>query len=131
MPAISIKKLTKVYAGKPSKNGSGAGVRALHNVDMEVAEGDFFALLGANGAGKTTIISILTGLVVKTFGKVKVFDTDMDRDAPRAKSMIGVVPQEFNFNVFEKVQDIVITQAGYFGIKRQIALRHSEEILKK
>lgn len=130
MPAISIKKLTKVYAGKPSKNGSGAGVRALHNVDMEVQEGDFFALLGANGAGKTTIIGILTGLVTKTEGKVTVFGYDLDTQIDQVKACIGVVPQEMNFNIFEKVINIVLDQAGFYGVPRSAAKVRAEEVLK-
>ncbi len=120
--AISIQNLTKTYA---------SGTRALKNVNLQIASGDFFALLGANGAGKTTIISILTGLVLKTSGQVKIFDDDIDINHAHAKTFIGVVPQEFNFNMFEKVQDIVVTQAGYFGIEREIALADSEDILKK
>lgn len=120
--AITIQNLKKTYAN---------GTEALKSINLEVASGDFFALLGANGAGKTTILNILIGLVLKTSGKVKIFDIDIDADHPKAKTMIGVVPQEFNFNIFERVQDIVITQAGYFGIERKIAIKDSENILKK
>src|SRR3989338_5294504 len=122
MNALTIRNLTKVYAN---------GTKALKNVDLDVAEGDFFALLGANGAGKTTLIGITTGLVRKTQGKVKVFDYDLDTEFIQAKKMIGVVPQEFNFNMFEKVQDILVTQAGYFGVDRPQALVDSEILLKK
>jgi len=122
MNAISIKNLTKIYKD---------GTKALENVSLEVAEGDFFALLGANGAGKTTLIGILTSLVIKTSGKAKIFDYDVETQGSLAKRMIGVVPQEFNFNVFEKVLDIIVTQAGYFGIERKIALKESEIILNK
>ena len=122
MSAISIKKLEKTYQN---------GTHALKGVDLEVPEGDFFALLGANGAGKTTLIGILTGVVNKTSGETKVFGIDLDKDAPRARKMIGVVPQEMNFNMFEKVQDIIVSQAGYFGIERTVALRDSEDILKR
>jgi ABC-2 type transport system ATP-binding protein len=121
MNAIKIRKLTKVYS---------SGTRALKGVDLEIKEGDFFALLGANGAGKTTIIGILTGVVNKTKGKAEVFGADIDKNFSKAKGYIGVVPQEFNFNIFEKVIDIVITQAGYFGIPRWKALEDAEQILK-
>lgn len=121
MNAITIKNLNKVY-----KNGT----RALENIDLEVKKGDFFALLGANGAGKTTIIGILTGLVKKTSGSVQVHEFDIDEDLDKAKELIGVVPQEFNFNMFEKVIDIVVTQAGYFGIARKEALQEAEVLLK-
>ena len=93
--------------------------------------GDFFALLGANGAGKTTLIGILTGLVNKTQGQVRVFDLDQDRHFSRIKRVIGVVPQELNFNIFERTQDILLTQAGYFGIGRAEARVRSEQILRQ
>ena len=122
MHAINIQNLVKVYAN---------GTKALKGVDLKISTGDFFALLGANGAGKTTIIGILTGVVTKTSGNAHIFDYNIDTDHPRAKKMIGVVPQEFNFNMFEKVQDILISQAGYFGIERKAALKDSEVILKR
>ena len=122
MHAINIQNLVKVYAN---------GTKALKGVDLKISVGDFFALLGANGAGKTTIIGILTGVVRKTSGRAQIFDYNIETDHPRAKKMIGVVPQEFNFNMFEKVQDILIAQAGYFGIERSIALKDSEVILKR
>ncbi len=122
MYAIEIKNLVKTYR---------TGTKALKGVDLIVPEGDFFALLGANGAGKTTVIGILTGLVTKTGGAVSIFDHDIDHDFEAAKKCIGVVPQEFNFNMFEQVQDIVVNQAGYFGIDYQTALHDSEEILKR
>ncbi len=118
--AISIHGLTKAYKG---------GVQALKGVDLTVEEGDFFALLGPNGAGKTTIIGILTGLVVKSGGEVQVFDASLDSNLVLAKSYIGVVPQEFNFNIFERVIDIVVNQAGYYGIPRKEALARAEPLL--
>ncbi len=122
MHAITIQNLTKIYAN---------GTKALKGIDLKVNAGDFFALLGANGAGKTTIIGILTGVVTKSSGAVRIFDYNIDTDHTKAKKMIGVVPQEFNFSMFEKVQDIIVAQAGYFGIEREIALKDSEVILKK
>ena len=122
MNAIAIKNLVKVY-----KNGT----KALKGVNLEVREGDFSALLGANGAGKTTVIGILTGIINKTSGETKVFDIDLDKDGPAARKLIGVVPQEMNFNMFEKVQDIIVAQAGYFGIEHNIAVKDSEHVLKK
>lgn len=122
MNAINIQNLTKTYAD---------GTRALKGINLEVSEGDFCALLGANGAGKTTIISILTGLVNKTSGKVKIFDYDIDVQHSDAKAIMGVVPQEMNFNIFEQGEDIVINQAGYFGIERKVAFAEAEKILKK
>lgn len=118
--AVSIHDLRKTYGHK---------TEALKGVSLSIEEGDFFALLGPNGAGKTTIISILTGLVVKTSGEIQVFDASLDTDPNRAKSYIGVVPQEFNFNIFEKVLDIVVNQAGYYGVPRKQALARAEEIL--
>jgi ABC-2 type transport system ATP-binding protein len=121
MNALQIRNLTKTYHN---------GVTALKGIDLEVAEGDFFALLGPNGAGKSTTIGIITSLVNKTDGTVEVFGVDTDKNFPLAKSYIGVVPQEFNFNIFEKVQDILINQAGFYGIERPIAIERSEKILK-
>lgn len=120
-PAVSVSNLRKRYAG---------GVEALKGVSLEIPEGDFFALLGPNGAGKTTLIGILTSLVVKTEGEVKIFGVDLYQNAPKAKTYIGLVPQEFNFNIFEKVLDIVTTQAGYYGMPRKEALAAAEPILK-
>ena len=111
-PAIKIDGLSKIY---------GNGVKALKEVSLDVAEGDFFALLGPNGAGKSTLIGILTSLVNKSEGQVKVFGHDLDRQRERVKSCIGVVPQEFNFNSFEKLEDIIIQQAGYYGISYGLA----------
>lgn len=120
--AISIKNLRKTYP---------TGTEALKGVDLAIESGDFFALLGPNGAGKTTIISIITSLTRKTSGEVKIFDTSIDEDADKAKTYIGLVPQEFNFNIFEKVIDIVTTQAGYYGIPRKEAVERANEVLKE
>ncbi len=122
MLALSIANLHKKYKG---------GLEALNGVSLDVQEGQFFGLLGPNGAGKTTTIGIVTSLVTKTAGTVKVFGIDIDDDFPAAKRLIGVVPQEFNFSIFEKVQDIVTQQAGYYGIARQEALHRSEKYLRK
>ena len=122
MNAISVSHLQKTYS---------TGVEALKGIDLSVGEGDFFALLGPNGAGKTTLIGILTGLVVKTGGEARIFDASIDTSPERAKAYIGVVPQEFNFNIFEKVLDIVVNQAGYYGIPRRVALVRAEPLLKE
>jgi ABC-2 type transport system ATP-binding protein len=112
MKALSLRQLTKTY-----KNG----VQALKGIDLDVEEGDFFALLGPNGAGKTTAIGIVTSLVNKTGGKVEVFGYDLDTQLEYAKSCIGVVPQEINFNQFESVSTILLNQAGFYGIPRPVA----------
>lgn len=119
--ALSIKQLSKVY-----KNGT----EALKSVSLDIPSGDFFALLGPNGAGKTTLIGVVTGLVTKSEGLVEVFGTDIDRNSSRARTYIGVVPQELNFNIFEKVIDIVINQAGYYGIPRRVAIPRAEALLQ-
>lgn len=121
-PALKIEGLRKTY-----KNG----FEALKGISFDVQEGDFFALLGPNGAGKSTTLGIVSSLVNKTSGDVKVFGYDLDTDKAMAKLQLGVVPQEFNFNAFEKVQDIIVTQAGYYGIGRKVALERSETYLKK
>ena len=118
--ALSIRQLTKTY---------GNGFQALSGIDLDVAEGDFFALLGPNGAGKSTTIGILSTLVNKTSGTVNIFGHDLDRDPAALKRRIGVVPQEFNFNQFEKTFDIVVTQAGYYGIPPKIAKERAEKYL--
>ncbi len=118
--ALSIRQLTKTY---------GNGFQALHGIDLEVAEGDFFALLGPNGAGKSTTIGIMSTLVTKSSGTVSVFGHDLDRNPSALKRCLGVVPQEFNFNQFEKVFDIVVTQAGYYGIPMGIAKERAEQYL--
>ncbi len=122
MLALSITDLHKTY---------NSGLEALCGISLDVGEGGFFGLLGPNGAGKTTIIGILTSLVNKTKGNVKIFGVDIDKDFAAAKRLVGVVPQEYNFSIFEKVQDIVTQQAGYYGIPRNLALRNSEKYLKK
>lgn len=118
--ALSIRQLTKTY---------GNGFQALSGIDLDVAEGDFFALLGPNGAGKSTTIGILSTLVNKTSGTVNIFGHDLDRNPAALKRSIGVVPQEFNFNQFEKTFDIVVTQAGYYGIAPKIAKERAEKYL--
>ncbi|MEG1047816.1 ABC transporter ATP-binding protein [Carnobacterium sp.] len=120
--ALELTDLKKVYA---------TGVEALRGIDLVVEEGDFYALLGPNGAGKSTTIGIITSLVNKTSGKVKVFGYDIDTDLVRAKQQIGLVPQEFNFNPFETVEQIVVNQAGYYGVPRNEALKRSEKYLKQ
>ncbi len=120
MQALSIRNLTKVYAN---------GIVALRGISFDVEEGDFFALLGPNGAGKTTTIGILTSLVNKTEGEVKVFGHSIDTELLAAKSHIGVVPQEINLNSFEKLINIVVNQAGFYGIPRRKALIRAEECL--
>jgi len=119
--ALAIKDLRKTYAGK---------FEALKGIDLEVEAGDFFALLGPNGAGKSTTISIITSLVTKTSGKVEVFGVDTDENHSLVKKYIGLVPQEFNFNQFEPLTDILTNQAGYYGIPRKIAVERCEKYLK-
>jgi len=122
MKALSIKQLAKTY---------GNGVQALKGIDLDVEEGDFFALLGPNGAGKTTAIGIVTSLVTKSSGRVRVFGHDIDGELERAKSCIGLVPQEINFNMFEKVFTIVVNQAGFYGIPRKLARERAERYLRQ
>lgn len=122
MKALDIKGLTKTYAG---------GMQALKGIDLVVNDGDFFALLGPNGAGKSTTIGIICSLVNKTSGTVSVFDNDTDSKLVEAKSCIGLVPQEFNFNQFETLQQIVVNQAGYYGVPRSIAKKRAEKYLKQ
>ena len=121
LDALVINDLRKVY-----KNG----IEALKGIDLVVKEGDFFALLGPNGAGKTTAIGIITSLVNKTSGKINVFGLDIDRQPEAARSCIGVVPQEVNVNVFERNENILINQAGYYGVPRAEARRRAEKYLK-
>ena len=122
MQALSVRSLTKTYRN---------GVEALKGVDLDVEQGDFFALLGPNGAGKTTLIGIVTSLVNKTGGTAAIFGYDIDRDLERAKSCIGIVPQELNFNQFESPFTIVVNQAGFYGIPRHVARQRAEKYLKQ
>jgi ABC-2 type transport system ATP-binding protein len=119
--ALSIENLQKTYA---------SGTHALKGVSLRIPQGDFFALLGPNGAGKTTIIGITTGLVTKTAGSVSVFGYDIDTAPESAKAQIGLVGQEVNFNPFEKPIQIVVNQAGYYGIPRSIALPRAAQLLR-
>ncbi|HET6726096.1 MAG TPA: ABC transporter ATP-binding protein [Gammaproteobacteria bacterium] len=122
MKALSIRNLTKTYHGT---------VHALKGIDLDVEEGEFFALLGPNGAGKTTAIGVIASLVNKTAGHVEVFGHDIDHEFPLAKSCLGLVPQEINFNQFEKIEDICINQAGFYGIPRRVAKQRAEKYLKQ
>lgn len=120
IPALVVHDLIKVYAN---------GFQALKGINLSVQQGDFFALLGPNGAGKSTTLGILSGLVQKTSGTASVMGFDVNQEAFNARRHLGVVPQEFNFNQFEKVYDIVITQAGYFGLKPSQVKDKTEELL--
>ncbi|MCZ6663857.1 MAG: ABC transporter ATP-binding protein [Gammaproteobacteria bacterium] len=120
--ALDIKGLRKTFRN---------GFEALHAIDLRVRAGDFFALLGPNGAGKSTTIGIVSSLVNKTAGRVSIFGIDIDEDFSLAKSYIGVVPQEINFSQFETPLEIVVNQAGYYGIQRRIALERAEKYLKR
>ena len=120
--ALELKQLKKTYPG---------GVQALRGIDLQVEAGDFYALLGPNGAGKSTTIGIISSLVNKTSGQVNVFGYDLEKDVVNAKRQLGLVPQEFNFNPFETVQQIVVNQAGYYGVERKEALSRSEKYLKQ
>ncbi len=121
MPALAIDNLHKTYKG---------GVVALTDVSLRVEQGDFFALLGPNGAGKSTMIGIITSLVEKTSGSVKIFGHDLFKEPAHAKSKIGLVPQEFNFSLFETVEQIVVNQAGYYGVNFKTAKQRAEKYLK-
>ena len=120
-PALSISGLRKTYDN---------GVEALKGVSLDVAPGDFYALLGPNGAGKSTLIGIVSSLVNKTAGTVRVFGIDLDADRDAAMRQIGLVPQELNFNMFEKPLDICVNYAGFYGIPRREALQRAEAVLK-
>lgn len=118
--ALELSQLTKTYAG---------GVKALRGIDLRVEDGDFYALLGPNGAGKSTTIGIISSLVNKTSGSVSVFGYDLDKQVVQAKQQLGLVPQEFNFNPFETVLQIVLNQAGYYGVPRNLANQRAEQYL--
>ena len=122
MQALSVQQLTKIYPN---------GLSALKGIDFQVAEGDFFALLGQNGAGKSTTIGMICSLVNKTSGKIFIFGHDLDLALNKAKSFIGIVPQEINFSLFEKISHILINQAGFYGIPKKIALLRMERYLKE
>jgi ABC-2 type transport system ATP-binding protein len=122
MKALSLHQLSKTYRN---------GVQALKGIDLDVEQGDFFALLGPNGAGKTTAIGIIASLVNKTAGRVQVFGHDIDTDLETAKACLGLVPQEINFNQFEKVSTILVNQAGFYGIPRGVARERMEVWLRK
>lgn len=122
MNALSITQLSKTYQN---------GVQALNNINLQVEQGDFFALLGPNGAGKSTTIGIISSLINKTTGTVSIFGHDLDTDTELAKSHLGLVPQEFNFNGFEQVKHILVTQAGYYGIPASEAEPYADELLKQ
>lgn len=121
-PALHIKGLKKTYAN---------GVEALHGIDLEVQRGDFFALLGPNGAGKSTAIGIISSLVTFSEGKVAIFGHDIVRDYAAARACLGLVPQEFNFNQFDPVCEILTHQAGYYGIRRQDAAKRAQGLLEQ
>lgn len=122
MQALEIHNLGKTYRN---------GFQALKGIDLNVPQGDFFALLGPNGAGKSTTIGIITSLITKTAGTVRIMGHDLDTDAVAAKRLIGLVPQEFNFNVFEPIREVIINQAGYYGISRLEAGKRAEHFLKQ
>lgn len=122
VPALEISNLQKIYKGD---------FHALKGIDLQVQQGDFFALLGPNGAGKSTTIGVITSLVNKTSGSVRVFGHDIDKELETAKSFIGLVPQEFNFNQFESLTRILVNQAGYYGVERSIAHKRAEKYLKQ
>ncbi len=120
--ALDIQGLRKTYDN---------GFTALKGLDLQVAKGDFFALLGANGAGKSTTIGIVSSLVNKTAGQVHIFGYDLDTQREQAKAQIGLVPQEFNFNIFEPVIEIIVNQGGYYGMPRKAAYERAELLLKQ
>jgi ABC-2 type transport system ATP-binding protein len=122
MKALSVRALKKIYPN---------GLAALKGIDLDVEEGDFFALLGQNGAGKSTTIGIICSLINKSSGKVSVFGHDTDIELAKAKSLIGIVPQEINFNSFEKISQILVNQAGYYGIPQHIAVQRMEKYLSE
>ncbi len=122
MSAIRINNLTKTYAN---------GFTALKGIDLDIQEGDFFALLGPNGAGKSTCIGIIAALINKTSGEVSICGHNIETDLVLAKQQLGIVPQEFNFNIFEPIEEIIINQAGFYGVDRKTAIQRTETYLKK
>ena len=124
--ALEINNLNKTF-----NQGEEKELIALYNVDLNIEEGDFHAVLGANGAGKSTLINIITGIINKTSGSIKVMGQDFESHMSECKMNLGVVPQEFNFAIFEKVEDILYTQAGYYGLDRSEVKEKVEENLKK
>src|SRR5947209_4030002 len=122
VPALSIQNLQKTYDN---------GVQALKGIDLEIAQGDFFSLLGPNGAGKSTAINIVTSLVKKTAGTVNVFGYNLDRQLNAAKAHLGIVPQEINLGLFERCFDILVNQAGYYGVPRKVAKVRAESLMKR
>ena len=120
--ALVINNLTKTYSN---------GHKALHGIDLDIQHGDFFALLGPNGAGKSTTIGIITSLIKKTSGDISIYGIDIDKNFVKAKTYIGLVPQEINFNTFEPISEIITNQAGYYGVPRNIATPEAEMLLKK
>ncbi len=121
-PALLIQNLQKTYRN---------GMVALHGIDLQVQEGDFFALLGPNGAGKSTTIGIVSSTVNKTGGVVRVHDYDLDQSPEKAKALLGVMPQEYNVNIFQKVTNTLLNQASYYGVKRRDAMDYAEELLTR
>lgn len=122
MHAIEINQLSKTYTN---------GVQALKSIDLTVTNGDFFALLGANGAGKSTTIGLISTLLHKTSGRIKIQGYDLDKQAEQAKACLGLVPQEINLNVFENCEQILLNQAGYYGITRQVAIQRANYLLEQ
>ncbi|MCX7633526.1 MAG: ABC transporter ATP-binding protein [Turneriella sp.] len=122
MYAIEVEDLRKTYHG---------GHEALRGISLKIAKGDFFALLGPNGAGKSTLIGILCSLVRKTGGRCRILGIDIDQNMPQAKSLLGIVPQEFNLNIFEPPLQILINQAGYYGVPPRVARQRAEQYLEK
>ena len=122
MNALSIQNLIKKYNND---------FEALKGINLDIKQGDFFALLGPNGAGKSTLINILISLVYKTSGKISIMGVDIDENFSKAKTYVGVVPQEFNFGIFEKIEDILINQAGYYGIPLKVAKERAEKYLRQ
>ena len=122
LPAIDIRGLTKTYR---------SGTQALSGIDLMVLDGDFFALLGPNGAGKTTTIGVLSSLVTPSTGEVRVFGHDLVCERARVKSLIGLVPQEFNFNAWEPVEEIIRHQAGFYGVPAREARQRTASLLEQ